>query len=153
VKPYIVKRTAAVLLAAYAAWMLWLLFGQRTLPDGAYWENVASNCSLVPFRTIREFLQYFCDPTAGSVQIAVVQLFGNVIMFVPLGFLPPLLREGLRTCGKLLLFSVIVIVMIELVQLVTLLGSCDIDDLLLNTVGAALGYVLFRALPKRWYSA
>ena len=38
-----------------------------------------------------------------------------------------------------------IIVIIELIQLFTLLGSCDIDDLLLNTIGAVIGWLLWRA--------
>ncbi len=41
------------------------------------------------------------------------------------------------------------VVMIELVQLFTLLGRSDIDDLILNTAGAAIGYLVFR-LFVRW---
>lgn len=42
-----------------------------------------------------------------------------------------------------------IIVAVELLQLFTLLGSCDIDDLILNMIGAFLGYGLFRMVQKR----
>ena len=42
-----------------------------------------------------------------------------------------------------------IITAVELTQLFTLLGSCDIDDLILNVVGAAVGYGLFKCLTKK----
>ncbi len=65
-------------------------------------------------------------------------------MFVPLGFFLPCLFPLLRGVIKYLVFQIAVIVIIELVQLFTLLGSCDIDDLIFNTAGAFIGFLLFR---------
>ena len=43
----------------------------------------------------------------------------------------------------------LLILAVEILQLVTLLGSCDIDDLLLNILGAAMGYVLWKLRNKK----
>ena len=69
-------------------------------------------------------------------------------MFIPLGFLLPCLWPRLRSFGRFLPAIVAIIVVIELTQLFTLLGSCDIDDLLLNTIGAVIGFGLLRLVDK-----
>lgn len=135
------RRAAGILFAAYEALVLWLLFGQREPLAEDYWACVAANCNLIPLRSIAEFVQDLIRPESyGVFRFAVVQILGNVIMFLPLGFFLPLLFHGIRTYLRLLLLSVIIVTGIELVQLFTLLGSCDIDDLILNTVGVSLGY-------------
>jgi VanZ family protein len=42
-----------------------------------------------------------------------------------------------------ILYIIITITLVEVVQLFTLLGSCDIDDLIFNTIGASIGYLIF----------
>ena len=67
-------------------------------------------------------------------------------MFTPLGFFLPCIWDSLQKFRRCIFCVVGVIVLIELIQLFTLLGSCDIDDLILNVVGAAAGYWLFMGL-------
>ena len=61
---------------------------------------------------------------------------------VPLGVLPVLLFPRLRRFWRLLLMALAVILWVEAVQLFSLLGTFDVDDVLLNLVGAAIGYAL-----------
>ena len=142
-----IKAILGAAFALYGVIMLWLLFGQRLGADipGTYWERLQDNINLIPFFTIREFL-HTAQQTANPYLLrhAFINLAGNVVMFVPLGFFPPCLWESLRGFGRCLLFSAASIVVIEIIQLFTLLGSCDVDDLLLNMVGVAIGYGLYR---------
>jgi len=142
-----IKTVLGAAFALYGVIMLWLLFGQRLGVDvpGTYWERLLNNVNLIPFLTIKEFLH-----TAGVttnpylIRHAFINLAGNVVMFVPLGFFPPCLWEQLRGFGRCMLFAAACIVTIEIIQLFTLLGSCDVDDLLLNMVGVVIGYGLYR---------
>ncbi len=139
------NRIWTVLFGLYCALMLWLLFDRPGYVEGIpYWEQVESNLNLVPFRTLRLFAELLSDHRPHLVRAAVINLFGNVIMFVPLGFLLPLTFRRLTTLWKALLTTVFLITAVELLQLFTLVGSCDIDDLILNLFGAAIGYGLFR---------
>ena len=71
-------------------------------------------------------------------------LAGNIAMFVPLGFFPALLWRG-WTWWKSLLAGFCTSFVIEFVQF--FIGrSTDIDDVILNTTGAVLGYVIYRLL-------
>lgn len=139
------NRIWTALFGLYCTLMLWLLFDRPGFVEGIpYWEQVESNLNLVPFRTLRLFSGLLSDHRPHLVRAAVINLFGNVIMFIPLGFLLPMVWENSRKLWKVLLTTAIVITAVEILQLFTLVGSCDIDDLILNLLGAAIGYGLFR---------
>lgn len=135
----------------YVVLMLWLLFGQRMGRDlfGSYWEVFESNINLTPFRTIRSFMNMASNTDYGyAFRHSVINLAGNVIMFIPLGFFIPCMLTKYNTFGRCMLLCAIVVTAIELVQLFTLLGSCDIDDLILNITGAAIGYGIYLPIRK-----
>lgn len=71
----------------------------------------------------------------------------NIAMFVPLGFFLPLLWKKYRRLKNTLLFGVGATVFIELAQLFTYRAT-DINDVITNTAGALLGYLLFRLAHK-----
>lgn len=98
----------------------------------AYIEN---SLNLVPFKTIGEFL--FC----GNIRLMMVNLAGNTVCLMPLGILLPLISEKQRKTGIFLLTCTAIVAVVELLQFLTLAGSCDIDDLILNVGGAFLIYL------------
>ena len=139
-----------ILFWGYCVLMAWLLFGRTRydIIDG-YWNTLSQHLSLQPFHTIRLFanvlLGNFSDASRRS---AIVNLVGNVILFLPLGFLPPLLWKSFRKLWKCLLWGGLIIICVEVCQLFLLVGNCDIDDLLLNLVGIAMGYGFYSLI--RW---
>ena len=90
--------------------------------------------NLEPFKTFRLQWKYF------FTRWGYRNMLGNLLPFMPLGVLPalayPRLSSPRRRFGTALLF----ILGLELFQLITRLGSFDVDDILLNTLGAALGF-------------
>ena len=147
------KSVLAWSFGAYALLMLWLLFGQRAgylaIP-GAYGTKLFQNCNLIPFATVAEFLRllkYAQNPYL--VRHALINLAGNVVMFVPLGFFLPCLWKKLRSFLRYLACQLAIVAGVELVQWFTLLGSLDVDDLILNTIGAASGFGLYRFAERR----
>lgn len=143
------KRTGwAWIFSLYCLLMLWLLFHRPGFdPAAPYREQLKYN--LMPFQTIRLFLGLLNSASGGLRRHAVINLAGNVVMFVPLGICMPRVWPGLRKFGKFLLTVVLVIAAVELAQLLTLVGSCDTDDLILNVLGASLGYWLFRQRAEK----
>ncbi|QUL58196.1 VanZ family protein [Paenibacillus tritici] len=110
-------------------------FGRTVQLDGPLRYN------LEPLRTVRLFF----DMTNGlSYASRLVNLLGNVAVFVPFGILLPLVISGYRSVVRLTLLSVLVITFLELLQMLLHVGSLDIDDLLLNLLGVWTGYVLLR---------
>ena len=132
--------------SAYAVFMLWLLFGMRSgrlfwAPDG-YWETLRENINLIPFRTISQYAEKLVNTKANGD--SVINLFGNVIMFVPLGFFLPAVFPKARPFRRSMLIALLILCAVELIQFFTLLGSLDIDDVILNMVGVLVGYGVWR---------
>ena len=100
-----------------------------------------ANLNLQPGAEIERFLRVWNDPLYHRA--AVVNLVGNVVMFIPLGFGLPWANAPLRRFWKTLLVSAGIIILVETIQLITLLGHCDVDDLILNLIGVSAGYLLY----------
>lgn len=139
------RKLNTALFCGYTALMLWLLFDRSGSIEGVeYWEQVRQSLNLVPFRTLSLFAELLTHSNPLLVRAAVVNLFGNIIMFIPLGFFLPRVFPKLGKLWRTLLVTVLSISLIEALQLFTLLGSCDIDDLILNLIGSAMGYGLHK---------
>lgn len=145
------KKWSKLLFALYCVLMLWLLFGQRIgqTGNGSYWQRLEKHLVFTPLETIHRFLWVLRHSSnATQIRHAVVNLGGNVIMFVPLGFFAPCLWKKMQTFGWYFLTMALTIASIELLQLFTLLGTCDVDDLILNLVGTSVGFVLWKISAK-----
>lgn len=70
----------------------------------------------------------------------------NVAMFVPLGFLLPLLGRRFRKWYWAIPAGFAVSLVIELVQLAIGRGICDVDDLFANTLGAVIGFAVIMTI-------
>ena len=132
------------LFLVYAAAMFWLLFGQRWGTD-AHLQKTAGAINLTPLVTIKLYWRILKYSQNRALLIhAFVNLVGNVLMFIPLGFYIPYLMKGTRKFFKSTLLVLCLILAIEAVQHVTYLGSCDVDDVILNFAGATMGYLFWR---------
>ena len=109
----------------------------------ARWE-LGTAINLRPLFTIRAFWQ------RGTLEGQLVNLLGNVAVFVPLGLLMPWAFPALRRWWAVTLLCGGLSLAIEFTQLF-LARSVDVDDLLLNTLGGLLGYLLF-ALGRALFS-
>ena len=137
------RKQLKVLFGLYCLLMLWLLLGQR-LGHSAHIPM-----QLKPFATIGWFVRVL-GSRADQVSrfVAWKNLLGNVIMFIPLGFFVPLLWEKNRNFLKHLGWMFAIILAVELLQYVTGLGTCDVDDLILNILGTSFGWLAWKLCPK-----
>ena len=143
------QHISAGLLALYGGLMLWLLFWRERSMEGLpYLHQLPMHVNLRPFRTIRLYLGLLSANRPSLVRIAAVNLLGNVGMFLPLGFLLPAAFPRLAKWYRWLLTAAGIIALVELLQMLFLVGACDIDDLILNLTGTALGYGLFAAMER-----
>lgn len=108
----------------------------RFMLEGDYRYN------LIPFREICRYLKY--HEQIGRWRV-IWNLAGNVAGFVPFGALLPVLREKKMGFWKVFLLSFELTLVIEISQLILRVGSCDVDDMILNTLGGCIGYGLYRA--------
>ena len=129
--------------------MLWLLFGQRIGNEAldGYSDKIMENINLVPFYTLKDYISMLkSGETRRITYLAIINLVGNVIMFVPLGFLLPFIYKRAKSFAGCMVTSFIILLCVEVTQLITFLGSFDIDDLLLNMVGAFIGYIGYKMM-------
>ena len=130
--------------AAYILLMLWLLFiRHRGVEITDYWAQLAGRGNFIPFSSMGSMLRtLWYNPYPAVLWTVVYNIGGNIIMFVPLGFF---LRALVTKCRKFWRGRgavAVIMTAVELCQLFTLRGFCEIDDLMLNLLGAALGWTI-----------
>jgi glycopeptide antibiotics resistance protein len=94
--------------------------------------------NLIPFATIRIYLANLDTPFWQS------QAVGNVLLLLPVGLFGPLALPWLGRWWRVLLVAALFSTCIELAQLAIPDRSADVDDVMLNALGALLGYFLLR---------
>lgn len=99
--------------------------------------------NLQPFKEILRYLSYY---QVIGIYAVCLNLVGNVVAFLPFGLFFPLLSRRNRSFFKVSFLSFELSLLVEVIQLVTRVGSCDVDDVILNTVGGMLGYACFKVL-------
>lgn len=134
---FIIRTVSWILFIIYLVMMVYFLFFSEMLgrtPSDTYHYN------LKPFTEIQRYLVYY--KKLGSFYV-LLNLMGNVICFMPLGFVLPVLSYKNRNIFKVTFICFLCSVAVEITQLVSKLGSCDVDDVILNTSGGILGYLCF----------
>lgn len=99
------------------------------------------DANFIPFSSIRRDIL-----TLNSYYIKV--LIYNIMAFIPMGFLLPLISKRARNMYFTIIIAIVFSSLIEISQLITVLGTFDIDDILLNTLGTLIGYVLYLAFIR-----
>lgn len=100
---------------------------------------------LIPFKNIiAEINSPAQYNTPGYWRIFAEGLIGNFLLFVPVGFFLKFFIA--RSNSTTLLYAMLLSVLIEVIQLIFHLGVCDIDDVILNSMGAFAGICLCTAL-------
>ena len=106
--------------------------------DYSTWRGTTN---FVPFDTIMRYINY---SHYFNLDLIVVNLLGNLLIFTPMGFLLPLLSRRFRRVWPVLFVGFISSLAVETIQFIFRVGSTDIDDLILNTAGAWLGYIAYK---------
>ena len=147
--------TIRLLFAAYVVVLIGLLFTPFPLPPwtrltdanlDAYRPWPFPWVNIVPFETIRGALRFGLDWQPGRV------LVGNVLAFVPFGVFLPLIWPRWRSLPAVVVAGLAISLALETVQLglSMLVGApyrvADVDDIIINVLGVALGYGLYQAI-------
>lgn len=132
-------------LLLYGVLMIYLLFGRNIVETSDYWNQVRSNVNVVPFHTIKLYIRVLQGNRGVMLtRHAIVNLAGNIVMFIPLGMLLPRVYQALRTAWRFFWVTVFLVCTVELIQLFSLVGCCDVDDLILNVLGAGIGFLVYK---------
>lgn len=102
--------------------------------------------NIIPFVEIRRFIHSAMNNGSISSWNIILNLLGNIAAFVPFGALIRWVRNRKTALWVAVLYTFGFSLVIELIQLVTRVGVFDVDDLLLNTVGGAIGYGCYRII-------
>ena len=108
----------------------------RTWEKGVILEGL-DTANFTLFKTIRMYIKY------SYMLNSFENLAGNIIVFIPFGFLLPYVLEKGRNFFVMLLNAFLFVLGIEIFQLFSAFGAFDVDDILLNCFGAVTGYLLY----------
>lgn len=109
----------------------------RSIGQGGY------RYSLTPFKEIKRFILYWND--IGFFP-ASVNLIGNIVAFMPFGALIRWVLNRRVRWYEATLYTFLFSLIVEIVQLITRVGVFDVDDIILNTIGGLIGFVVYYIL-------
>jgi glycopeptide antibiotics resistance protein len=107
-------------------------------------QTAYERANFIPFYSIYYYLISKQEP----ILVGLINVIGNVILFIPFGFFLPFIWKQLRrfkTMATVILYSSL---SIEALQLLFAIGSFDVDDVILNIIGSFIGYLLYSVSLK-----
>lgn len=125
----IFKKIYRIFIFPYTIFLLYLMFigfGRE--------QHEANIVRLLPLVSTILFVQ-----NTTSWESIIINLFGNIIMFIPFGFLG-WLNGKYFSFKKLIVDFLSALIIVEALQYLTRLGVFDIDDLALNSLGVWIGF-------------
>ncbi|CCI85848.1 glycopeptide antibiotics resistance protein [Lactobacillus pasteurii DSM 23907 = CRBIP 24.76] len=108
-----------------------------------YWDRPLSDINLIFFKETWKMIY------AQSSVDFIYNLFGNILCFIPLGILTPIVFSKQQTLLRVVLAGMLISITIEAFQFVLLTGVTDIDDVFFNTCGMLLGYFIFWIFTRK----
>lgn len=138
------KAVMKLLFIIYMCVLVYVVFFAEAMgrtPHDGYVYN------LTPLKEIKRFMKYIWDNDALG-RAARLNIFGNIIAFIPFGIYLPYTSESKLGFISTFLYTFSLSLTIELVQLITKVGSCDVDDIILNALGGVIGYILWYIYTK-----
>ena len=140
------RKQGFVLLVIYLVLLTYYLFFAETMgriPS----ENGSYAYNLTLFKEIRRFILH---RNLLGYKVVLLNLVGNVAAFMPFGFIIPEVWDQFNNWYTIALQGFLFSFSIEVIQLASRVGSFDVDDLLLNTLGALIGYFAFVLAKGVW---
>jgi hypothetical protein len=105
-------------------------------------SSTSTGINFVPFKTI---ISYLINDI--NVSLTISNLLGNLFLLMPLGIM---LKTKIKSLKLYILTCVILLFSVELIQLIFKVGSFDIDDMILNSFGLLIGYLVYQYKQKTY---
>ncbi len=102
-------------------------------------EYFSEKTNIVPFATVRLFVNAYKTESLDTF-VVLENILGNLFVFMPFAFLVPSVFKKINTAFKFFIYMSICVLIVEVLQIVFLTGSADIDDFILNVGGAMAAY-------------
>lgn len=131
---------AKLLFGMYIILLFYLLFFSETYGrtmDSGYRYNL---------ELFKEIKRFWYNRDSLGLPVVLINLLGNIIAFMPLGFFMPILTDKGKNIICCVFLSAVFSLTVETVQLVTKVGAFDVDDVFLNSVGGMLGFLCYYAV-------
>lgn len=132
------RTVAGILFLIYFLVLFYFLFFSEEM--GRTYSERGYHYNLIPFKEIGRFVHY--REVLGDKAV-LLNLAGNVAAFIPFGAFLPIFSARCRHILRTGWYSFELSLVVELLQLIFKVGSFDVDDLLLNTVGGILGFLVY----------
>jgi glycopeptide antibiotics resistance protein len=130
-----------ILFLGYIALLVYFVFFAESL--GRTGTVSSSNGYRYNLRPLKEIKRFINNIDTLGIWTVFLNIGGNILAFVPFGYFLPSLSTHRLKFFQVLLLSFALSLSIEMVQLLSKVGSLDVDDLILNTLGGVVGYILF----------
>lgn len=132
------KALARIFFVLYLIILIYFLFFSERY--GRVVGKTEYHYNLELFKEIKRFIKY---RELLGIESFVVNIFGNIFAFSPFGFFLPMISSKKISFLYVILLSFEFSLSIELLQLIFKVGIFDVDDLLMNTLGVAIGYLVY----------
>lgn len=134
-----VKYSSIILFVMYLSFLIYLTFFARSYGRGVFRREL----KIIPFETTMKILT-----TSNNWHAILINIIGNVVAFMPMGFLLPFMFVRMNSFFKVLSVVLLGTVSIEVFQYIAGKGTTDIDDVILNALGGILGYLMSKGMTK-----
>lgn len=132
---------------AWGLFLVYVTYALNLLVFGSLYRahERVRHYNLIPFNTIDLYLYAF-----NKLNFIIIfnNLLGNVLVFMPLGFFLPMFFPKLRNLIWLTFVSFLCTLSVEITQFIFQVGSFDVDDIILNTLGGMMGYIVFLSVAN-----
>ncbi|MDP4145679.1 MAG: VanZ family protein [Bacillota bacterium] len=139
-KNRVFKLILYVSIIMYSCLMIWEVFiGPYRSYSGIRRYN------LYPFKTIIDFIR---NRSNFGFHVLFINLAANIITFIPLGFFMSLILKASSKLKYTFRICVLIVICIELGQFILNVGVLDIDDVILNSIGCAIGITFYNRIKE-----
>lgn len=85
----------------------------------------------------------------GGDYLIMLYSLANAVIFIPFGILVPKVFRSINTIWKMFLVTLITSVCIEIIQYILACGYAEVEDVIMNVIGGAIGYLIIKAIGKK----
>lgn len=139
-----------ILFIIYLLLLITILFLNNEYRMGGYEDiNTFSKehfetSNIIPFATIIDYISKLLSNNI-STSIVIINFATNLLLFAPMGFFIPILfKNKIKNIKQFGIIIIVITMFVEILQFMTYRGSTDVDDIILNTIGAIIVYMLMK---------